>query len=53
MVWLVNRYTGTMMRVADERLPEYLAAGHTLAASVQEERPVKAEQKKTTRKKSK
>lgn len=52
MVWLVNRYTGTMMRVADERVPEYLAAGHTLAASVQTELPVKAE-KKSTRKKTK
>lgn len=52
MVWLVNRYTGSDMRVADERLPEYLAAGHKLAASVREELPVKAE-KKTTRKKSK
>ena len=53
MVWLVNRYTGSDMRVADERLAEYLAAGHKLAASVQPDKPDVAAEKKTTRKKSK
>lgn len=32
MVKFINRLTGTEMWVADDRLDEYLAAGHKLAA---------------------
>ena len=34
MIKLINRLTGTVMWVADERKEEYLAAGHKLAAEV-------------------
>jgi hypothetical protein len=33
MVELINRATKTRMRVAEDRVEEYLAAGHTLAAA--------------------
>ena len=52
MTKMIDRATGVSMWVADNRVEEYLAAGHTLAASVQTELPVKAE-KKSTRKKTK
>lgn len=32
MITLINRLTGTEMRVTEERLEKYLAAGHKLAA---------------------
>lgn len=32
MIQLINKYTGTTMWVADNRVDEYLAAGHKLAA---------------------
>lgn len=35
MIKLVNRLTKTIMWVADERIDEYLAAGHRLAADTQ------------------
>lgn len=56
MVELINAYTGTSMWVAENRLEEYLAAGHKLAAKVAidkpaedvvEEKPVKAVRKTT------
>lgn len=33
MVELINKATGTLMRVADNRLEEYLEAGHVLASA--------------------
>ena len=33
MVRFINKYTGTDMWVADDRVEEYKAAGHKLAAS--------------------
>lgn len=46
MIKLINRMTGTEMWVADERLEEYLAKGHTLASSpVVEEKPKPAPKK--------
>lgn len=33
MVELINKATGTLMRVADNRLEEYLEAGHSLASA--------------------
>lgn len=65
MVELINRATKTRMRVAEDRVKEYLAAGHTLAATPKpeavapkvEEKPKdepteeKPKAKKTTRKK--
>lgn len=51
MIKLINYHTGTEMWVSEDRLNEYLAAGHKLAAI-----PVKEEVKPTkepTNKKSK
>ena len=48
MVKFINRATGTIMWVADERVDEYKAAGHSLAADVSAEEP--AEKPKKTRK---
>lgn len=53
MIKLINKVTNTPMWVADDRVEEYKAAGHKLAASPVE-KPAKAEavtEKKTTRKK--
>lgn len=41
MVRMINKLTGTLMWVAEERVKEYEAAGHKLAADVSE--PVKAD----------
>ena len=46
MIKLINKTTGTEMWVSKERLADYLAAGHKLAA---EDKP----EKKPTRKKAK
>ena len=43
MVEFINKLTGTAMFVADERVEEYKAAGHKLAA-----KPSEAPKKKTT-----
>ena len=56
MIELINRLTGTKMRVADERKDEYLRAGHKLALTCEkpkEEKPVEevAPKKRSTRKK--
>ena len=37
MIKLINNLTGTEMWVAEDRLNEYLAAGHKLAAAPVEE----------------
>lgn len=50
MVEFKNAYTGTQMWVADDRVDEYLAAGHKLAANdkkVDAEKP--AEKKPATK----
>ena len=41
MIKLINRLTGTEMWVADDRLNEYLAAGHKLAVKPAEKPEVK------------
>ena len=49
MIKLVNKITGTEMWVADNRVEEYLAAGHKLAAEYVEKpakKPVKKSEKK-------
>lgn len=45
MVEMINALTGSLMQVADDRVEEYKAAGHKLAASSISEKP-KAEPKK-------
>lgn len=46
-----NAFTGTTMWVADDRVEEYKAAGHKLAAdSIQTTKPVKKTVKKVTKK---
>ena len=42
MIEFINRMTGTRMWVADSRVDEYLAAGHTLAVDTpDDEKPTK------------
>lgn len=59
MVRMINGFTKTEMWVADDRVDEYKAAGHTLAAesekpTVEETKEVeKVEEKKTTKKTTK
>lgn len=52
MIKLINRNTGTTMWVANERVAEYLAAGHKPAVQVPEAPPYdkKAGRKKTQKK---
>lgn len=55
MVEFINRFTGTEMWVTDERVEEYKAAGHKLAASssiatMPTEEPKKATRKVATKK---
>ena len=53
MIKLINKVTNTPMWVADDRVEEYKAAGHKLAASPVE-KPAKVEtvtEKKTAKKK--
>ena len=57
MVAFINAFTGTQMLVADERVGEYKAAGHKLAAepsaaTMPIEEPKKATTKKVTTKKT-
>lgn len=47
MVEFINKLTGSLMLVAEDRVEEYKAAGHTLAASA----PVKPAEKKPAEKK--
>ncbi len=54
MILLINKITGTEMWVADERVAEYLAAGHKPAVEVPPAPPLpkkKPVAKKTTTKK--
>ena len=54
MIKLINKLTGTEMWVADERVAEYLAAGHKPAVEVPPAPPLpkkKPVAKKTTTKK--
>ena len=39
MIKMIDRFTGVEMWVADERVEEYKAAGHKLAASDTEKKP--------------
>lgn len=50
MVEFINRFTGTEMWVTDERVEEYKAAGHRLAASPSVATMPTEEPKKVTRK---
>jgi hypothetical protein len=43
MIRFINRITGGEMWVADDRVGEYKAAGHRLAASPEREKPAVAE----------
>lgn len=57
MVEFINAFTGTQMWVADERVEEYKAAGHKLAAepsatTMPTEEPKKASTKKVATKKT-
>ena len=51
MIKFVNRVTGTEMWVADDRVDEYKAAGHALAAVPVSEKPIEPECKKHVKKK--
>lgn len=39
MIKMINRLTGTDMWVADNRVEEYKAAGHILAADPKDDKP--------------
>ena len=41
MVEFINRYTGTLMRVAEARVEEYKAAGHIPVAKPPKKKPKK------------
>lgn len=41
MIKMINRRTGTVMMVADERVSEYQKAGHVLADPPKNAKPVK------------
>ena len=49
MVEMVNAVTGTQMWVADDRVDEYKAAGHKLAAVSTEEKPAEKPKKTATK----
>lgn len=50
MIEFVNKMTGTRMWVADNRVDEYKAAGHTLAADITpEEKPTKPDRTRETK----
>lgn len=53
MIKLINKFTGTEMYVAENRVQEYLAAGHKPAVVVPEAPPLpkKPATKTTTKKK--
>lgn len=51
MIKLINYHTGTEMWVSEDRLNEYLAAGHKLAAvPVKEVKPTKEPTNKKSKK---
>ena len=47
MVKLINWFTGNTMYVAEDRLDEYLAAGHKLASAPVKEKPKEKPKGKT------
>ena len=47
MVEMINAFKGVVMMVADDRVEEYKAAGHRLAATSIEEKPAEAPKKAT------
>lgn len=51
MTRLINKISGAPMWVADNRVEEYLAAGHKPAAAGTPEEPKEKPEKKTTKKK--
>lgn len=51
MTEFINRMTGTRMRVADDRVQEYLAAGHKPVAVPEEEKPEEVVKKPVRKKK--
>ena len=53
MIEMINAYTGTQMWVADDRVDEYKAAGHRLAATPKKEKPAEDKPKKATTKRGK
>ena len=50
MVKFYNKYTGSAMFVADERMEEYKAAGHKLAADSEVQSQTKEPKKRATKK---
>lgn len=50
MTKMIDRATGVSMWVADNRVEEYLAAGHKLAADPKPEAEEKPKRKRTTKK---
>jgi hypothetical protein len=52
MVKMINKHFGTEMLVAEDRVEEYKAAGHKLAASDTEKKPAEEEAPKSKPKKS-
>lgn len=56
MIEMVNRATGTTMWVADDRVQDYLRAGHSLAMEIIEPEPKvkdgKLQPKRTVKKKT-
>lgn len=50
---MINAYTGVSMQVADDRVDEYLAAGHRLAAAPTPEKPKETPKKAAPKKTSK
>lgn len=44
MIKLINKHTNTPMWVADERVNEYLAAGHKSATELHAKEPAKVEE---------
>lgn len=53
MTKMINALTGSEMLVADNRVDEYIAAGHTLAVVPTDEKPKKEPKKATTKKTTK
>ena len=53
MVKMLNKHFGNEMLVAEERVAEYLAAGHKLAASDTKQAEEKPKRKTTTKSKKK
>ena len=52
MIKMINRTYGTEMWVAEDRLDEYLAAGHSAADAPAVEKPTKSAERKQERKRA-